>query len=709
MILAFLDRFPQSDTPPMITSRGLLAVLIATFSLPWGSLKAQNEGAFLKWVQAEAARLRASDPFFDASKSLGERQSSRRAELARAWGGMMPLTGPLDPKIVGVIERKEYRIEKVLFFTFPGVRVPGLLYLPKKEGKHPGVLHVHGHWKGAKQDPVVQARCVAQVRAGFVVLCVDAFGAGERAIGTALGEYHGEMTGATLLPTGQPLSAIQVLENMRAVDYLQSRPEVDGAKLGITGASGGGNQTMYAGSWDTRFGAAVPVCSVGNYQSYLGAACCMCEVVPGALQFTEEGAILGLTAPRPLMVISAAHDARQFSPGEAAKSIALARLLYKSQDKDHFLIHKIFESGHDYSKPMRETMIGFMRLHLMGVGQGEAFVEAPFTPEDPETLRLFPGNSRPKDWITLPQFAAKRSGEILTKQKFPSDAGGWAKWRKEKQAALATLLHGANGPLASQGLRTVSSTPDTKELVFTPEPGIELKVHLRQGKPGKPRLLVLQEKENRPNAQETSDSLIKAIKDAELTVVTMELRAADNLAVKNDRIGAAPDHNSAEWSLWLGRPLVGQWSLDAQRLLKELDSQEKDKAEMGRKTYVLGIGAMGLAAVAAAAEEERIDGVMVCDSLHSWVSDRPYKNQRLGNIVPGILPAIGNVPALMAMVAPRKLVVVRPVDGQGQRLDAARVAASFQAMRSAWPESGKLLTETDDPVKGLALLCENQK
>jgi hypothetical protein len=54
---------------------------------------------------------------------------------------------------------------------------------------------------------------------------------------------------------------------------------------------------MYAGSWDTRFKAAVPVCSVGNYQSYLGAACCMCEVVPGALQFTEEDAILGLTAP----------------------------------------------------------------------------------------------------------------------------------------------------------------------------------------------------------------------------------------------------------------------------------------------------------------------------------------------------------------------------------------------------------------------------
>ena len=97
--------------------------------------------------------------------------------------------------------------------------------------------------KGAKQDPVVQSRCIGAAKLGFVVLCVDAFGAGERGVGTALGEYHGEMTAATLLLLGTPLSGMQVYENMRAVDYLLTRPEVDGDKIGITGASGGGNQT----------------------------------------------------------------------------------------------------------------------------------------------------------------------------------------------------------------------------------------------------------------------------------------------------------------------------------------------------------------------------------------------------------------------------------------------------------------------------------
>src|SRR5207237_9361922 len=82
---------------------------------------------------------------------------------------------------------------------------------------------------------------------------------------------------------------------------------------------------MYAGSMDDRFGAVVPVCSVGTYQAYLHAACCVCEVLPGALRFAEEGDVLSLVAPRALMVINATKDAYQFSGGGARKRIDRAR------------------------------------------------------------------------------------------------------------------------------------------------------------------------------------------------------------------------------------------------------------------------------------------------------------------------------------------------------------------------------------------------
>src|SRR5436305_11916012 len=121
---------------------------------------------------------------------------------------------------------------------------------------------------------------------------------------------------------------MQVYDNRRAVDYLLTRPEVAGDRLGITGASGGGNQSMNAGALDERFGAVVPVCSVGQYQAYLKSACCVCEVLPGALRITEEGDVLGLVAPRALMVINASRDALQFSPGEAAKSIERAGRIF---------------------------------------------------------------------------------------------------------------------------------------------------------------------------------------------------------------------------------------------------------------------------------------------------------------------------------------------------------------------------------------------
>jgi dienelactone hydrolase len=168
---------------------------------------------------------------------------------------------------------------------------------------------------------------------------------------------------------------MQVYDNRRAVDYLLTRPEVDGDRLGVTGASGGGNQTMYAGALDERFKAVVPVCSVGNYQAYLQAACCVCEVLPGALRFTEEGDVLGLVAPRALMVVSATKDSFQFSVAEADKSLNRAKAIFNLYDSENKLTHPVFESPHAYNQAMREAMYGWMTHWLKGEGDGKSIPE----------------------------------------------------------------------------------------------------------------------------------------------------------------------------------------------------------------------------------------------------------------------------------------------------------------------------------------------
>ena len=153
-----------------------------------------------------------------------------RKNLFAAWGGTACFPEKpcdLDPQQHGEpLKRDGYTVEKITFQTRPGVRMTANLYVPDaaKKKKAPAILRSTGTGSGAKQDPVVQSRCIGAAKLGFVVLCVDAFGAGERGVGTALGEYHGDMTAATLLPLGTPLSGLQVYENMRAVDYLETRP-----------------------------------------------------------------------------------------------------------------------------------------------------------------------------------------------------------------------------------------------------------------------------------------------------------------------------------------------------------------------------------------------------------------------------------------------------------------------------------------------------
>ena len=245
------------------------------------------------------------------------------------------------------------------------------------------MLSVHGHWAWARIDPVVQTRCIALARLGYVCLCVDAFGSGERAIEPASGSYHGGLVGASLWPVGTPLLGLQVYDNRRAVDYLISRSEVDATKLAITGASGGGNQTLYAGATDERLRAVVPVCGIGTYESYLSTACCVCEVNPGGFPYATTGDLLAMVAPRWLLVVSATRDAPQFSAEEAARSISHARQRFRLLGKDARIRHTVIASGHDYNQPMREAMYGWLpridgeRRRRPGEGAGSHAGESP--------------------------------------------------------------------------------------------------------------------------------------------------------------------------------------------------------------------------------------------------------------------------------------------------------------------------------------------
>ncbi|MBY0232831.1 MAG: dienelactone hydrolase family protein [Gemmataceae bacterium] len=565
------------------------------------------------FVRAQGAALRKGDADPADLPAWMKRRAALIASVKAAMGSVPAKPCDLEPRTVGVLERKGYRIEKVVLRTRPEVWMPGNLFLPEAKGKRPAVLCVHGHWAGARRDPVVQARCLGLVKLGFAVLAVDAFGAGERHPVIKSGSYHGALMGASLWPAGLTLLGVQAYDNRRAVDWLLSRPEV-GDRVGITGASGGGNQTMYAAATDPRLQAAVPVCSVGTYQAYLRAACCVCEVLPGALRFTEEGDILGLVAPRALMVVSATKDAHQFSVGEARKSLARARAVYKLHGKEDRLAHAVFDSGHDYSKPMREAMYGWMAKHLAGEGDGKPIPEPAFDLEKPEDLACFPEGERPKGFLFPESLAAREGAALLARfaDRKLDHKEAWEAVALSMRDALPKVL----GPMPE------SVKQDGYPLAV--EEGVRLPGSSTKG--GKRPVLLLH--------LDGKDAAMKHPLAERLKgwdVHSFDLRGTGSLKPKGDAVAGAPDHNSAEHGLWIGRPLLGQWLADVRAWLE------------WKGGPVVGLGAAGIVA-------------LLCDAPAIAAVDVPESflagKVPMGLRAPGIM-AVGDVPHLAALRAPR--------------------------------------------------------
>ena len=637
---------------------------------------------FLEFVKSRAADMRAGD---EPPASLDEWRKKRveiRKRLLKAWGAVpqdpcpqdpCPQDPcPLNPQILETLQRDGYRVEKIIFQTMPEVWMTANAYVPDRTGRLPCVLCVHGHWPEAKQDPHVQSRCIGLAKLGFFVLAVDAFGAGERGIVEGRGEYHGEMVAATLWPIGRPLGGLQLYENRRAVDYLLTRPEVDGSRLGITGASGGGNQTMYAGACDERFKAVVPVCSVGNYQAYLGTACCLCEMVPGALEFTEEWGVLSLTAPRALMVINATQDQIQFSVGEAKKSLAMVEPVYRLFDRPQNVKHATFEAPHDYNQPMRETMYGWMTRHLKNEGDGAPIPEPKMKVEDLGTLRCYPGDTRPDDWMTIPRFAAREGRKLCERVVAPGDVSAWRQTACRLRRRLDQEVLGGTQPKPGAKPRR-NAAPPAQTFEFEPEPGIRLNAtQTAGGAPQRSGTMIVLSLDG--EAKPADNGLSMTAHQSGWQVVSLTLRATGRYAYSHDKVRRAPDHYTAEWSSWIGRPLLGQWVLDLRAALNALEAD----AGLPGEVTVIGVGPAGVVALCAAALDSRIQQVVTVGSLASYISDVPFENQRLGILPYGILRDAGDIPHLAALVAPRKLIISGGVNGGGQTLGEAALRQQFE-------------------------------
>ena len=296
----------------------------------------------------------------------------------------LPKRTPLNPIIKNKREYNGYTVETVSFEARPGFFVYGNMYRPLgHNGKRPGVLCPHGHFRGAegaRQRPSQQHRCATLARMGAVVFSYDMIGFGDS---KHLGWNHNHPQSLTL----------QTWSSIRAVDFLETIPEVDTKRIGVTGCSGGGTQTFLLAAIDDRVTVSVPVVMVSA--NFFGG--CNCEsgmpIHKTKNLETNNAEIAALVTPRPLKLISVGGDWTKNTPKVEYPFI---RSIYKYYGAEAKVENSHFpKEDHGYQESKRQAMYPFMVKHLRlnpeGVLNTETgvFDESKNTIEEPSTMRTF--------------------------------------------------------------------------------------------------------------------------------------------------------------------------------------------------------------------------------------------------------------------------------------------------------------------------------
>ncbi|MGH9326289.1 MAG: alpha/beta hydrolase family protein [Terriglobia bacterium] len=221
----------------------------------------------------------------------------------KAWINSSPIFEPM-----GSIETDgKYRLLKFRYEIVPGFWSTALLYEPEHvRGKVPAILNVDGHFRPGKAEEWVQKRCINFAKRGILALNLEWFGYGEMAV-----PYDSHDYGAHLDLVGANVLGLFYLAMRRGLDYLASLPEVDITRLGVTGLSGGGWQTIVLGALDTRVKVAV---EDAGFESLFSGAInprAMREVeidAPDLCEGEDYSYLVAMRAPRPTLLIHNAKD-----------------------------------------------------------------------------------------------------------------------------------------------------------------------------------------------------------------------------------------------------------------------------------------------------------------------------------------------------------------------------------------------------------------
>jgi len=642
----------------------LISIASALFAAQPAVTNTPADFMIQNFLKTESARL---DAQFLEDVTNRAQWEARRGELRQQYLEMLglwplPERTPLEAKVTGAIEREEgFRVEKLHFQSRPKLYVTGNLYLPRdaKAGdKLPAVLYVCGH-SGRGRDgnkTAFQHHGMWFATHGYACLLIDTLQLGEIAA-----IHHGTYRENRWWwqARGYTPAAVECWNGIRAIDYLQSRPEVDSERIAVTGISGGGAATFWIAAADERVKVAVPVSGMSDLEDYVGEKVvnghCDCMFMINTFQWPWTD-IAALIAPRPMLFENSGHDTI-FPMNSNDRIRARLEKLYGfyTNRTDRLFDIGVMPGGHDDKVELRLMAYRWMNRFLKG--EDKPVTEPELPKIEGKLLRAFP-DELPSDEINT---KIDESFVPLAANELPKTREEFASWRTEKLAELRRIVF-RGVPEKFEGTRpfTLNERTTTSGTLRT-----------------EPRILI--QWKSLPDEGATDPQVIWLVvlgEDESLQAppwLMHALRGAPALLVAPRHTGDTRWNDPAPYYIRRSLPLLGS-TVDTGRLTDVLAAAKQLFSSTRKKVNIIGRGQAGVIAAYAALLEPRINEVVAID---------PPASHRDGPIFLNVLRVV-DVPEALGMLAPRPLTIATSQSGAFDRAQSIyRVAGGNLKMEPA--------------------------
>lgn len=632
--------------------------------------------AFDAWLDAKAMSAldarRAAITTLTTRAAVEARQRDVRAAIAGGLGLLPASDAPLNATITRTTPSTSlggYRIEHLWFESLPGLRVTANAYVPDGPGPFPAVIGTAGHADEGKASPTYQNAWVSLARRGFLVLAYDPVGQGERleyldpvkgGSRVGIGTREHSMTGQQLVLTGRTIGAYMVQDMRRALDYLETRPDVDRRRIAVAGNSGGGTQAALLGAVDPRLAAIVVSCYMTSWRDMWTTPGPQDaeQILPGFVANGLDFADFAIAAaPRGFLVSSAIQDYFPIA-GSRAVSAELAPI-YVTLGAADKLARVENDATHGWTQPLREGAYRALGAWLDRPGADAP--EATVAPVAEAALRV----------TTSGQLAT--SGGTRTVRAINADEARTLATSRAavSDSAVRSLIGLGSQPVEVRVILRSGNpwSPAGESLLLEVEPGVRLKARLRRPAGASPAATLLLDE----RGATTQEAVIERLVAQGQTVLALDVRGTGALAPAAGASGYSGAYQFAARAWLLGTSVVAWQAQDA---LHGLAALRAVVPGLSRRT--LHATGQTVPAALLASQVDRPDALVLEDGIVSYLdlATADTHDRATLAVIPGVL-RVTDLPELMSRLAPAAVRLVRPRGAEGIALAAGQVATRF--------------------------------